>query len=459
MINSVTVEHITSDGAMLQDLTNITIYRDADVSGSLSEPDYVIGGPIDGHSSTIIFLLSFIINKPERFIITADVVGGIPGAKHRLRVSYFDAEDQFSGADVSGYATGDGQIMTIGTFTHGQLLVHVSSGMPLSKLLHSGMELEGLAEYTMYAFYEEVVVTDLPIYLDTYHLANIERFYLFWAGDPVGSTSGYAPDPNGTTWVHLEAGEIIVPKGDYRRLVIAVDTGSKYAVWPGDAIRIGIGDSNGDDSQWDDFGSYAINAFGASSGMKIPEYTIDSMGDGTGMVFGSNQFYIYRGILKISLNEYLTPGGLQSAGTMKSVLVFDLEAFGDEIRVDDLEFFIAGIAEITGTGAAYLKNYWNYITYAEWPAGTTPWLNPGNSFSVSHDASGFINPLIVPEGSVQTVMLMGDTNGATTNDTLQVSIDGDWDTTSGIVWHDSSGLMVDSMLTASVPVVSPVMYF
>ena len=220
---------------------------------------------------------------------------------------------------------------------------------------------------------------------------------------------------------------------------------------PVDEFYFGIGDSNGDATEWTGAGNYDIAAVGQSSGATMTKTSIDHVGDGSGNVYGSAAFTIHKGILTVSLNS-TTPSGTQTAGAGKDVLKLNLVATGDDITVSDIYYAKGGTGVITGVNDAKWCNEDATTTYHSW-TGATAWLNAGRDWS-----AGVVGATLqVAAGTTKVIKLNGDTTGAVNPNTLQFSVKVGGALASGIKWADSSNnagvpVTVDLTTTKNLPV-------
>jgi hypothetical protein len=291
-------------------------------------------------------------------------------------------------------------------------------------------------------------------------------------------------DPNGYVFsaaakaISLQTGTFVINKDVNTILTLKADLSPKAQLTTSaSSTYLGIGDSTGDNSEWAGAGSYTMTAKGAASGVAIT-----GVNDGTN-VYGSNAFTMHKGILVISKNSS-SPSGTMTAGAGKEVLRLDLAAVGDDITVNEMEFCVAGTATgVTGTGSVTLKSSDEAVTYATltrtvhdtyWDAvlSTATDYYPmdagvtgGSCFSFGdaagtsahNDSVAFSTTLQISSGETKTVKLFGDTTGATTNNTLQVTVGPNSSasynaTTSGVECEDSSGTDIDLATTKNLPV-------
>jgi len=307
-----------------------------------------------------------------------------------------------------------------------------------------------------------------------------------------------------TTTVNFNSGSFVLTKDVPAYLTIKMDLNSKAQVTTASTTSVyaGIGNDSADGTyETNGDGNYDITARGLSSGTAITKATITSDGADTGAIYVSNAYTFHKGILTVSKNAN-SPSGTQTAGGGKEVLRFDLTATGDDILISELEFCMSGSADaVTGTGDVTLKSSDEATTYGTitqalyedyWQDfggaanNATTWYpmdvvaTGQNCFSFGtetatnvaiftddEDSTGqgtkeFTTPISVTAGETKTLKLFGDTTGAATNKTLQVTIGPNPTsakaiTTSGVRYVDSStdaaGTTVDLTTTKNLPVV------
>jgi len=390
----------------------------------------------------------------------------------------------------------------------GTLKVNKAADMPVAAQLVSGSTGNTVMKYKLEAVDENIDITVLPIYFEGVP-ANVANFKLYkdgvLIGDPAGYSFGYSAAGILNT-VNFTAGTFVVVKDVPTYLTIKMDLNPKAQVTTSaTGYQIGIADSNGDNSEGNGAGgagSYSITAKGVASGSTISPTDIDSVGDGSGNVYASNDFTFHKGILTVSKNAS-SPSGTSIAGSNQEVLRLDMTAVGDDIAVDEMEFCVSGSAtDINGTGDVTLKNSDGSVTYATmtaatfdgyWDdeggdgsnAGTYYPMDPGNDleycfslgvkgetgvdkYSADEDISPgganlaktteeFTTQITVSAGETKVIKLYGDTTSAATNKTLQISLKphgtaANAATVSGLSYEDSSGTTVDLTTTKNLPV-------
>jgi len=430
----------------------------------------------NGATTTFTLLTPLKVSKAstKRLVLKADIKS-TTGTSHTFNVDGTNATvtalGWTTGASFTVSYSGNGQAQTIQS--SGLLTVTKSADMPASAQLVSASTGNEVMKYKFSASYEPVDVTTFSVYAgdntqagSTTTLGNIAKVYVYVNGTLIGNTSGYSLGSDGRTTVVLDSGTFVVPKDGNSTLTIKVDIPSKDQVTTSASANFQIGieaaTTNGTvknkDNTWGDTGAdndYWIVATGQSSGQTISKDTINQLGSDSAtnnIVYGSNGFSIHKGILTVSLNSS-SPSGSQTAGAGKEVIRIDLTATGDDITINEIEFTKGGTATVTGTGAAYIKSVDNNITYATLASGTA-WLNGTFSVGDSSNSTTFSTTLEIAAGSTKTVKVVGDTTGATTNETLQYSVAApasSYKTVAGVEYEDSSGTDIDLATTKNLP--------
>ena len=355
-------------------------------------------------------------------------------------------------ADINGGTT-TAIISAAATITaNGDLVVSKSSDMPAAAQLVSGTTGVEVMKYKFVASYENADITALPIFYSLGTVANISKIKLYKDGVILGDVNGYELTSTLLT-INFPAGTFIVEKDKNVVLTIKADIQPKAQVTTSaTATYFGIADSDGDATEWGAAdGSYNMTVKGISSGVAIT-----GVDDASGDVHGSSAFTLHKGILKVAKSAS-SPSGTATAGAGNTLLKLDLQAVGDDITVNDIEFVSGGTCTVNGTGVAYLKSSDLATTYAEWTAaaglnGATPqdW-----NFSIDETNTAWNTVLSVAAGETKTIALTGDTTGCTTNGTLQVSLTAPAagnGTTAGIEYADSSTTNIDLATTSGLPV-------
>ncbi len=418
--------------------------------------------------------------------VTLAIVADAIGSSGSFEFGVADAATEITGTGVSSNASatitpnGSTIVSSVATLTTvGTLKVEKSADMPAAAQLVSGSTGNELMKYKLTASYENVDITLLPIYY-TGTVADIANVKLYLNGTILGSTSGYTLTAAAKS-INFSSGTFVVVKDTASTLTIKADLNPKAQVTTSASdIFIGIGDSDGDNSTWAGAGSYMITAKGSSSGATVTAANITSTGAAGGYVYGSENFTVHKGILTVTLNSN-SPDGTATAGAGKEVMRFDLTATGDDIQLNEIEFCVSGSAtDVTGLGSVTLKDSSGSNTYATITAAAfetyndavvgastyypmDPGISGGSCFSIGETAdvgvtagdsivawtASGVGPSI-SAGETKTFKLYGDTTGAATNKTLQVTIGpnstgANAATTSGVVFEDSSTTEIDDI--------------
>jgi len=434
-------------------------------------------------TATFTFSTALRISKAEvsKLILKADVVSGTALGTHAFSVAAagnVSATGWSTGNSVTATVAGSGQAQTVRTV--GLLKVEKSSDRPDAYQLVSASTGNEVMKYKVTALYEDIAITQVPLYLNSANVSNVSNVKLYLDDVQIGPTGGmqFGPDSKAVTFV-LDAGEFVVEKGtaNYKVLSVKVDLGTRDEVTSTNTVQVGIADSSGDHSEWiadtSDYcaaGSYTIVATGVASGTTITPANITSSGAAGGDACGSFAHTGHKGVLTVSLSSD-TPSGIDVGGNYKEVLRLDLTATGDVITIFDMEFTVSGSADVTGTTACYLRKVVGgrveTVTYATWASGTS-WFDPQRAltdFNVSVDAVGFDLAPEIAAGTTLTVALMGDTsNAGTSNKTIQINLQeapstSTPGTTAGLEWYDSSTTNVDSAMTKNLPITGGTIYF
>lgn len=385
-----------------------------------------------------------------------------------------------TGNTASKSVSGAGQQQS--TQANGTLKVEKAADMPSAAQLVSSSTGNEVAKYKFTTQYEPIDVTTIGLYCGNNSqagtnctLGNISKLYVYADGVLVGNTSGYTLDADGRASVVLDSGTLVIPKDSYSTITIKADLPDKTQVVTssGALIQIGIecagaaGTTQNEDNTWGDAasvnGDYWIVATGRSSGATISKNTINSVGTtAVSQNFGSNGFSAHKGILTVSLNAS-SPSGTQTAGANKEVLRLNLTATGDDITIRELELVNGGTATITGTGSLTVKSDDLGTTYATvtsanantYGGSTAPLaaalsVGPNGCTVGAADATGdncaggwaSADNLQIAAGTTKVVRIFGDTTGALSTKTYQMSVSNassNKTTVYGITYRDSSG--------------------
>ncbi|MBI5071367.1 hypothetical protein HZB93_00495 [Candidatus Falkowbacteria bacterium] len=388
-----------------------------------------------------------------------------------------------TGNTASKSVTGAGQAQTLRA--SGTLKVEKAADMPSAAQLVSSSMANEVAKYKFTTQYEPVDVTTIGLYCGNNAqagtactLGNIAKLYVYADGALVGNTSGYTLDANGRASVVLDSGTLVIPKDSYKTITLKADLPDKTQVTTssGAVIQIGIecagaaGTTQNKDNTWADAagvnGDYWIIATGQSSGATIDKNTINSVGTtAVSQNFGSNGFSAHKGILTVSLNAS-SPSGTQTAGSNKEVLRLNLTATGDDVTIRELELKNGGTATITGTDTLTVKSDDLGTTYATltgancntYSASANVCLESAATISIgifgctvgAADGTGDLcagawttdNNLQVAAGTTKVIRIFGDTTGALSTKTYQMTVGPDgtnMTTVYGVTYRDSSG--------------------
>ncbi|MCK4891268.1 MAG: hypothetical protein KAS78_01235 [Candidatus Pacebacteria bacterium] len=444
---------------------------------------------------------------------TLNVVVDVKGSSLVYEVGVKNASTEITGTGISSNTAATVTPATVVNSTAatlttvGVLKVNKAADMPAAAQVVSGTTGVELMKYKLEASYEDVDITVLPLYY-TGTVADVSNVKIYLDGAQIGATSGYVLTA-GLNTVNLTSGTFVVPRDGSAVLTIKADMNPKAQVTTSTtSVYIGIADSTytavtgaGANSEWDSAGSYNITAKGSASGATVAATDIDSLGTGGGNAYGSNAYTIHKGTLTVTLNTS-SPSGLQTAGTGKETLRFDLTAAGDDININGLEICLSGSATNvanTPIGTLYLKSSDLATTYGDITMTLTTdfdayWsvaglagaddhyfvadstvdearcisFGDGTSMAVANAAQSAMEAFdVVPSitaGTTKSFSLIMDTTGIATNETLQATIGpnayatcgaGNASacavTTSGIEYEDSSGTDIDLASTKNLP--------
>ena len=400
-------------------------------------PDYVTFSGISN--------LTITKGQSKTLLIVADVIG-------TSGTFYFGVKDpstEITGVGATSNASltvtpGSAVASTAASITStGTLKINAASDMPVSAQLVAGTTGNEVAKYKLEAGYENIDITALDISFGG-TTANVSNFKLYANGTLIGNSSGYVMT-SATTTVNLDAGTFVVSKDAPTYLTIKADLSPKAQLTTATtSTYFGLGDSDGNATEWGNDGNYNITAKGVSSGQTVAEANIDSLGTGAGKVAGGNAMTFHKGILTVSLNPS-SPTGLRIAGANQTVIAVDLKATGDDITVNEMDFMVGGSCVITGTGNVTLKSNDEQTTYKTWTYTDTPLLT-------ANLTTGAMTTLTVGVGETKTVKLMGDTTGCANPKTFQVTVGDGTGTVAGVDYADSSTTAIDLSTTRNLPV-------
>jgi hypothetical protein len=397
-----------------------------------------------------------------------------------------------TGNTASKSVSGAGQQQT--TRASGTLKVEKAADMPSSVQIVSSSTGNEVMKYKFTTQYEPVDITTINIFCadNTANLSspgigtnctlgNVAKVYVYADGVLVGNTAGYTLDASGLASVVLDSGTLVIPKDSYKTITLKIDVPEKTQVTTSSGANLQIGiesttnvaDGHLEDTLWgvaaNAANDYWIVATGQSSGATILKSTINSVGTtAASQVFGSNGFSVHKGILTVSLNAS-SPSGTQTAGLNKEVLRLNLTATGDDIIVRELEMVNSGTATITGTGDLTVKSddlgttfatavTADCNTYGASTACLAAQLVVGiNGCTVAAAdgtgakcAAGWTSAdnLQVAAGTTKVIRIFGDTTGALSTKTYQMSISNaaaNPATDFGMTYRDSSGTDVGNL--------------
>ncbi|MFA5076235.1 MAG: hypothetical protein WC480_02340 [Patescibacteria group bacterium] len=479
-ITQLIVTDTLGGAAAYADLANLELWGDPDNTDATAENVMLqtsTSTSTNANTVTFTFKSPLKVSKSNvsRLTLKADVVGNAGSGSHAYNIASDNvtAVGWSTGQTPSKSYSGNGQAQTLAD--NGILKVNRASDYPAASQLVAASTGNLLMKYKFEASYEPIDVSQITVYLNG-TVADFANVKLYDGATQIGSTLNLNADKYAT--FVLNPGTFVVPRDGYKVLSIKADLSAKANLNSGDSIVIGISDSttpaasyNGG-NEWGGVGNYYIVATGASSGQTIAKANIDSVGDGSGSVYGSNTFYAYDGVLTVALASG-SPSGVKTPGTGNSVLCLTLTATGADVDVEDIEFVRSGTSTITGTGVMYLYGTTNggttctadtSVKYVHWATGTA-WLN-ASDFNATADATSLFGStaatsnLQVAEGTSLNVVLVGDTTGGASDKTLQVAVSAPAagnSTTAGLEWRDAelvseSGSNVDSALTKNLPV-------
>ncbi|MBI4142924.1 hypothetical protein HY480_03565, partial [Candidatus Uhrbacteria bacterium] len=472
-VASVTVADATSATALPGDLVNYELWGDSDTTdandavvridttNSTATATYTANTA--GIDSTVTFTfktpLRISKTKSATYQVRADVIStAVTSATHTLDVSAVSATGWTTGSSVTmtdgTQITGAGQAQTVQA--SGTLKVELAADRTVAGPVVAGSSGVSMVKYKLTAAYEDVDITELPLYLangttGAGTLANVAKVKVYSNGTQLGNLAGYTFDNAAKVTVTLDSSVLRAVKDVPLYVELKADFNAKEQTTSGSQARVGIGDSDSDASTWNAAGNYNITANGKDSGTALTKANIDDVGDGSGNVNGGSALGVFDGVLTVGLDAN-SPSGVQTAGTGKEVLRFWLTATGDEITVHDLEFIPSSSGTVTGTGDAKLQSTDGSITYADWTSAATECGNGsagGICFAVAdfhvndadtsttRDGSGWTTALTVGAGQTKVVKVTGDTTGVASQKTFQLRIDDGGTTGAGLQWMDN----------------------
>lgn len=469
-VTSITVTDTLGVGVDYTGINNLELWGDPDTSDSTTENVRLLtSNSTATNANTVTFTLQtpIVVGKTvaSRLTLKADVVA-TTGTSHTFAVAAvvdFTATGKTTGKTATKAVSGLGQAQTIQA--SGLLKVEKASDVPSAAQLVSASTGNEVMKYKFSATYEPIDVTEFTVFCgDSQQLgtlcanrANVAKVYVYADGVLVGNSAGYTLDATGRASIVLTNGTLVIPKDSYKTITLKIDLPERAQVVTssgalGSLVQIGIeaavtngtvqdldntwGDAAGDQDYW-------IVATGQSSGVTIDKDTINSGASATtGQVFASNSFSMHKGILTVSLNAS-SPNGTQTPGANKEVLRLNLVATGDDVVVRELELVNSGTATITGTGSLTVKSDDGATTYATvlsadantYGGSTAPLaaqlsIGPFGCTVAAADAVGDkcagawaeADNLTVAAGTTKVIRIFGDTTGALSTETYQMSV-------------------------------------
>jgi hypothetical protein len=514
-----TTDGSTANTSYEQDIINLELWGDPDTTDSVAENIKLetttsTAVQADTALTTFTFKTPLKIKKgtTTRLTLKADVASDASAAAHRFVLSatgYVTSAGWSTGTAIGETYSGTGQAQTVAT--EGKLKIIASADIPAKAQFAAGTTGNTVMQYRMYAYYEDVAVTEFKIATEGTPAdvrASVAKVKIYFDGKQIGATAGYSLDAGGDASITLDAGQITVPKNTWKDFVIKVDLGDKAQLTDNTSMEIGLADfnataANRDDGNWGEDSAasvagkaYYMVATGAKSGATIDsdESTgyINSTASSAGYIYASYQHKLYDGVLVVSKNSS-SPSGSFTAGENTEVLRLNLQAVGDDITVNEMEFCVTGSeTTVNGTGSVYIKSsdlgttyatltrsgfdaYWDtllstgdyYPLDPEFSSAGGSCFSIGNSHQTANTIAGksgydveqFSTTLQIAEGTTKTVVVLGDTSrsGTTASKTLQLNLtansSGSFDaTTAGINWKNNSGNEVDETITKNTPV-------
>lgn len=504
-VSTLTVTDTLGAGVDYTGINNLELWGDPDTSDSTTANERLMTSnstATNGATTTFTFQTPIVVGKnvASRLTLKADVVA-TTGTSHAFKVNAtgdFTATGKTTGNTATKAVSGAGQAQTIQA--SGLLKVEMASDVPSAAQLVSASTGNEVMKYKFSATYEPIDVTTFKVFCGNNlqagtlctNRANVAKIYVYADGVLIGNASGYTLDATGLASVVLNSGTLVIPKDGYKVVTLKVDLPDRTQVVTssgasGSLIQIGLeaATTNGTvedlDNTWGDAAGdqdYWIVATGQSSGVTISKDTINSTTSATsGQVFASNGFSAHKGILTVSLNAS-SPNGTQTPGANKEVLRLNLVATGDDIVVRELELVNSGTATITGTGSLTVKSDDGGTTYATvtsanantYGGSTAPLaaqLSIGpfgctvGAASATGDACAgawaAADNLTVAAGTTKVVRIYGDTTGAASTTTYQMSVSNsaaNKTTTYGVTYYASDAVPVGNR-TGSADMLHP----
>lgn len=504
-VSAITVTDTYGGGAnAYTGLNNLELWGDPDNTDATVVNERLVTSnstAINANTVAFTFQTPIVVSKTasSRLTLKADVTtlwdtdGGGASDTHAFNVAAagnVTAIGAVTGNTASKSVSGAGQAQTLRQ--SGTLKVEKAADMPSAVQIVSSSMANEVMKYKFTTQYEPVDITTMSLFCGDNSqagtncaLGNVAKIYVYADGALVGNTSGYTLDATGLASVVLTSGTLVIPKDSYKTITLKIDLPDKTQVTTSSSanLQIGIeaattaGTAHNEDNTWGDAvnanNDYWIIATGQSSGAVIDMNTINSLGTtAASQNFGSNGFSAHKGILTVSLNAS-SPSGTQTAGLNKEVLRLNLTATGDDIIIRELEMVNSGTATITGTGDLTVKSDDLGTTFATlvsadantYGASTAPLaaqLSIGvNGCTVAaasgtgdRCAAGWVSAdnLQVAAGTTKVIRIFGDTTGALSTKTYQMSVSNsaaNKTTVYGMTYRDSSGTDVGNRTSSS----------
>lgn len=446
---------------------------------------------------TFTFQTPIVVSKTaaSRLTLKADVTtdwdtdGGTTSDTHVYNVAAtgdVTATGKVTGNAATKTVSGAGQAQTLRQ--SGTLKVEKAADMPSAVQLVSSSTGNEVMKYKFSTQYEPIDVTEMGLFCGdgsesgtACTLGNVAKIYVYADGVLIGNTAGYSLSAAGRALVVLNSGTLVIPKDSYKTITLKIDLPDKTQVTTSSGANLAIGiamlDNGGttpnNDVDWGITGSdndYNIVATGQASGATISKDTINQLGSDSGTnneTYGSNDFSAHKGILTVSLNAS-SPSGTQTPGADKEVLRLNLTATGDDVVIRELELKNGGTAVVTGTGSLTVKSDDLGTTYATltgancntYSATGNICLDAATAATISvgifgctvagADGTGdkcagawtSADNLAVASGTTKVIRVYGDTTGAASTKTYQMTVGPDsanMTTVYGVTYRDSSG--------------------
>jgi len=515
-VTQIIVTDTTSAASEIADITNLELWGDPDTTDGVTEFVRLETSNSTASQTATTGLTTFTFKTPlkikkgtvARLTLTADVTGSTAASHTHLIANTADhvvSTGWTTGTGITETYSGPGQALTVSSV--GTLKIVKAASIPVKTQFVAGGTGETMMAYKLYASYEDITINELKIATEgtsTALTASISKVRLFYEGKEIGN--GYPLDAAGNARITLGGEDLVVPKDTWADLTIKVDLNAKASLTDNTDIEIGLAEyastaATALDASWGDDSAdsaasqaYYVIATGAKSGTLIAndESTgwINSTATTAGVISASYQHKLYDGILTVKLNTS-SPSGGGSLGSGSEIMRLDLEAVGDDITINKMEFCVYGSATgVTGTGSVTIKSndlgttyatitqsgydaYWDTLlgasTYYPMDPGTEAGcFSIGDAVQTANTVAGkagksiepFTTTLVIEASQPKTIRVLGDTTGApdsSVQKSLQLKLESNPSatynsTTSGIEWQNVSGNAVDEIITRSLPV-------